>query len=1033
MKRFTILFTLLLLIVEATTKAQTPDATPITDAEVATGYYFIASTSETAYGITSPYIAANSGAMKLVAKDDVTTDYANSKVGLWYIEKTGTSNDVATYRIKSCENSYYWAAGPACPMTSAAGVYNIIQTDDQSGYYFSGNGGGITNTAYVNASSATTFERSSSGSYNTWKLIPAGVRNITLAYTAGNRTFNVTQTSATNQQLSTALEFYTNCTPATITVDGETDTYQVTATAAFPFEEGKFYKAKIRHASSGNRSVVWDGIWGSNIETRSAVTESNNALWCLKFVEGTQNQVYLCNALDGGNAYVNIASTNNNLLATMSPNGTPFICTTGNTETDYTQGFRLQALSTENANLNDVNGKLGYWNNSGSKTDGGSTFTLFEATYNDVEDATIVATNTATNTAITLENVHVVSTQSGNDILSHNSFFNFSGSSYNSDTKTFSINYTSTAPYTLSTESTKNWQVIRTRDDESHYLKLNGSNIQSRNSSMDRTTLSGIRTFTENDETQWAILPANTSFGRFYLVNKADDTKKAYLASETQGQVVEMSNENATAFFLAAQPSAFTSFTGGFTIQPNCTNEHAIGDHLSGNLGYWSNRGSSELNDGGSIFRIVDLVSDCKSIAAANTNTAYVGDIASDANTALAAQTTVDDFFAKFDELETSGELYSKPQTDKLYRITFTRGSVSPALTNATADANGTINEGDGNTPAERLVTFATQSQNTPSAIVRFVSVADEADTYTIQDVNSKLYYGSKGEDGKLYAVANPTYAGHYAVANSINGTINNVALKNTLATNITAQYLWSRGDNESDVTNYYNYIMFHSPYNNNATTGDQTSIEAGCVMQIQEVTSYPITISEAGYASLCLPFSVTLPDGLTANKVTAVTGDDKEMTLVNLSSTLAAGEPIILQGDANTYTLTVNTDNGTAETDNILTGASVKRTGITDTYYALGYKALTDGDDTKTAGFYRVTTGNMPANKAYLLKANIPAEAQQAMMFSFNFGGNTTGIGQATATDSDSNVYYDLNGRRVLYPTRGIYVKANGQKVFIK
>lgn len=67
MKRFTFLFALLTLLASiSTTKAQTPTATPITDAEVPTGYYFIASTADAAYDITSPYIAANgNGAMKL--------------------------------------------------------------------------------------------------------------------------------------------------------------------------------------------------------------------------------------------------------------------------------------------------------------------------------------------------------------------------------------------------------------------------------------------------------------------------------------------------------------------------------------------------------------------------------------------------------------------------------------------------------------------------------------------------------------------------------------------------------------------------------------------------------------------------------------------------------------------------------------------------------------------------------------------------------------------------------------------------------
>ena len=54
--------------------------------------------------------------------------------------------------------------------------------------------------------------------------------------------------------------------------------------------------------------------------------------------------------------------------------------------------------------------------------------------------------------------------------------------------------------------------------------------------------------------------------------------------------------------------------------------------------------------------------------------------------------------------------------------------------------------------------------------------------------------------------------------------------------------------------------------------------------------------------------------------------------------------------------------------------------------------------------------------------------------MFTFNFDNVTTNINNAKANETESsNTYYDLNGRRVLYPTHGIYVKGNGQKVFIQ
>ena len=45
-----------------------------------------------------------------------------------------------------------------------------------------------------------------------------------------------------------------------------------------------------------------------------------------------------------------------------------------------------------------------------------------------------------------------------------------------------------------------------------------------------------------------------------------------------------------------------------------------------------------------------------------------------------------------------------------------------------------------------------------------------------------------------------------------------------------------------------------------------------------------------------------------------------------------------------------------------------------------------------------------------------------------------TVDIDHATQPDGDrTKTYYDLHGRRVLYPSHGVYVTQDGQKVFIK
>ena len=62
-------------------------------------------------------------------------------------------------------------------------------------------------------------------------------------------------------------------------------------------------------------------------------------------------------------------------------------------------------------------------------------------------------------------------------------------------------------------------------------------------------------------------------------------------------------------------------------------------------------------------------------------------------------------------------------------------------------------------------------------------------------------------------------------------------------------------------------------------------------------------------------------------------------------------------------------------------------------------------------------------ANKAYLTKVAAGIKA-----FTFDFGG-TTGIDNPeTAVEAEE--YYDLQGRRVMNPTKGIYVTKSGKKV---
>ncbi len=132
------------------------------------------------------------------------------------------------------------------------------------------------------------------------------------------------------------------------------------------------------------------------------------------------------------------------------------------------------------------------------------------------------------------------------------------------------------------------------------------------------------------------------------------------------------------------------------------------------------------------------------------------------------------------------------------------------------------------------------------------------------------------------------------------------------------------------------------------------------------------------------------------------------------------------------------------SETDNIIT---MTKTDDNSSYsyagnslYGTAYKITNPGNAyvlnyRKSGGvaFYKLSdNGTIAANKAYL-KANSDASAHE--FFTFDFDATATGVDSINTQDSEENAdvkIYDLQGRRVANPGKGIYI-VNGKKVLMK
>ncbi len=204
----------------------------------------------------------------------------------------------------------------------------------------------------------------------------------------------------------------------------------------------------------------------------------------------------------------------------------------------------------------------------------------------------------------------------------------------------------------------------------------------------------------------------------------------------------------------------------------------------------------------------------------------------------------------------------------------------------------------------------------------------------------------------------------------------------------------------------------------------------------VEEVTTLPVTVSAVGYATFYTPVAVTIPETVTAYVISETATNS--VVLKEVTGVVPAGTGLILEGEEGVHTFAIATEGIPAEFDKGLLQGSTAKTYVTavanTTYYVLAKPA-----GAADAGLYKAKLDKIEgtaflngANKVYL-PVEVAAQAAP-VMFSFRRGEGTTGIGEleSTANGQQPTAVYDLAGRRVLNPTKGMYI-VNGKKVVIK
>lgn len=193
-------------------------------------------------------------------------------------------------------------------------------------------------------------------------------------------------------------------------------------------------------------------------------------------------------------------------------------------------------------------------------------------------------------------------------------------------------------------------------------------------------------------------------------------------------------------------------------------------------------------------------------------------------------------------------------------------------------------------------------------------------------------------------------------------------------------------------------------------------------------IPSVSATLGSNGYTTFASPYpldltTANLPTGLKAYKA-AVDGTTVKFT--ELDQTVPANTGILLKGTASTpYDIPV-VASGTAVSEN----AFLVNTGGTTFSAESGYTYFGMIKDSAplTFGTFAPGTVAIPANKAYLKVADENLSRLVAV-----FDDETNGISQIENGELKiKNSVYDLQGRRVAKPTKGLYI-VNGKKVIVK
>lgn len=582
---------------------------------------------------------------------------------------------------------------------------------------------------------------------------------------------------------------------------------------------------------------------------------------------------------------------------------------------------------------------------------------------------------------------------------------------------TYKLSKTGEAPVEFSTDNNKVWYTLKTRNSEGNYLVRQADNIirSGGNDGVSKYDATCITSLDLLDGGLWAFVEDGVAVK---LLNKQNGK---YLRVNGENNQANFNGDASKFYFQKITPK--DGFTADFSLQYAATS--FLGDHSTYNntplLATYKNAEAYKDNGSAFIAKKIDLNSDADFLALAK------GIVTDELNAATASEDSGDELVAQTAAALSTAKTTVASATNYDAIVAARTAAISyPANVDANAYyqiiAQNVVGQEDGKAyissesmavnkngvleagaNGSRIIRRATASDALVPQMWQLVANADGS--YKIKNANTNCCIGQIVSNGTgVEMPINNNGAGDYVITKGL--AANKFILKN--GSHMLNAY---QGNTNTIIADY---------------AGNHTG-DTGSNWVIKKVTTVPVSITDAKYATVAFPFATKVATaGVKAYYATGAA--DGMITLVEYpEGIIPANQGALLYNEAGATTanLTVEATDKTVE-GNILMPATAKRSGFTanDTYVLAKNSA-------NEAAFLKNGLTVVPANKAYVATEKIPAGSSSNVL-NFNFG-QVTGINGVVAADKAGVQYFDLQGRRVLYPAHGIFVTNTGKKVFVK